>query len=200
MNKTFINLFVLTFLSLIFSVNLYSSETDSLNFSYKYLDRKPVNIANIIDNYKGTVLLFFSPECPICQSQTKTINELFVQYEKDSIAFMLIFPGNYYSKKTIKRFINEYGISIPSLIDKDFQLTRKVNATVTPEAILIDNKGNRIYSGLIDNYFEDIGKRRSIITEHYLQDAIDAILQNIQPKTIRTQPVGCILNLEYNGK
>ena len=135
MNKTFINLFVLAFLSLIFSVNLYSSETDSLNFSY---------IANIIDNYKGTVLLFFSPECPICQSQTKTINELFVQYEKDSIAFMLIFPGNYYSKKTIKRFINEYGISIPSLIDKDFQLTRKLNATVTPEAILIDNKGNRI--------------------------------------------------------
>jgi hypothetical protein len=77
-------------------------------------------------------------------------------------------------------------------------LTKALKATVTPEAVVIDNNKNRIYSGKIDNRFEDIGKRRTIITEQYLQDAIDAILHNKLPAIERTEPVGCILNLENN--
>ena len=196
MNYTFRNALFLLF-TLFNTTNLFSLPTDSLDFSYKSINSKSIKISSVVNKNKATVFIFYSPVCPICQSQTKTIKELFEQYRSDSIAFVMVFPGSYYSKKEIKHFLKEYGITIPSLIDKDFKLTKTLAATVTPEVVVLNRNYNKIYSGLIDNYFMDIGKRRTIITEHYLQDVIDATLQNKKPKTERTEPVGCILNIKH---
>jgi thiol-disulfide isomerase/thioredoxin len=184
-------------LLLIISKAIFSSAApdDTLNQDYKTVNYKSINIAEQITKHKATVFLFYSPECPICLSQTKTISELYNQHKKDSIDFIMVFPGKFYSNKIIKRFLKDYAISIYAIRDDNVALTNYMKATVTPEAVVLDRNRNRIYSGRIDNLFEDIGERRTIVTEHYLRDAIVAVLENKEPVIKRTEPVGCILNL-----
>lgn len=155
-----------------------------------------VNIQTTYQTHKATTLLFYSPQCPICKNQTKTIADLYNTYRNDSIAFILIFPQRHYSSKAIKHFLKEYNLPIPAIRDVDGIITKHWNATVTPEAVLINKNGNPIYSGKIDNLFEDIGQRRNAASEHYLKDAIEATLTNHLPAISRTQPIGCILNLD----
>jgi galactitol-specific phosphotransferase system IIB component len=38
---------------------------------------------------------------------------------------------------------------------------------------LVDRAGLIVYSGKINNMYEDIEKRRAVVTEFYLRDAID---------------------------
>jgi hypothetical protein len=52
-----------------------------------------------------------------------------------------------------------------------------------------------IYSGKIDNWFEDIGKRRTIITEFYLQDALNSVIRHREPAIKETKPVGCFIDI-----
>ncbi|MGE0635546.1 MAG: redoxin family protein [Bacteroidia bacterium] len=184
-------------LLLIISKAIFSSAApdDTLNQQYKTVNYKLINIAEQIKKHKATVFLFYSPECPICKSQTKTVNSLYAQYGKDSIHFIVVFPQKYYTEKFIKRFLKDYAISITAIRDDNAALTNYMKATVTPEAVVLDRNRNRIYSGMIDNLFEDIGERRTIVTEHYLRDAIVAVLENKYPVIKRTEPVGCILSV-----
>ena len=70
-----------------------------------------------------------------------------------------------------------------------------VKATVTPEIIMVDNKGDLIYRGMIDNWFYALGKYRRVTTEFYLQDAIEAHFNNQQVAVQKTDPIGCFINM-----
>lgn len=52
---------------------------------------------------------------------------------------------------------------------------------------------NRFYAGKIDNGFENIGKKRQVVTEHYLRDALESILLQKEIEIKETQPVGCFI-------
>lgn len=142
----------------------------------------------------NSVTVFYSTTCPICQKTTLTLKELKSKYEPQGISFQLIFPSRYDTKQKIKKFEKLYQIPFPFSMDHQKQITGQLNATVTPQAILTDSIGNILYSGKIDNWFENIGQRRTIITEHYLDDAISSYLKGEEIKIKKTEPVGCIIN------
>lgn len=103
-----------------------------------------------------------------------------------------IVPGKV-NPNEVKTFVEEYAIKFPVSIDRDFTDVRRFQATITPEAILIDRQGQVLYQGAIDNWFFDLGKYRQRVTEHYLQDAIDAALHGKTPIIRKTEAVGCII-------
>lgn len=57
-------------------------------------------------------------------------------------------------------------------------LAKYLKATTTPEVFVLNNKGEVVYSGAIDNWAIDLGEKRQVITEFYLKDALNALLQN----------------------
>jgi len=79
------------------------------------------------------------------------------------------------------------------IVDKGFKLSKKFNATVTPEVFVLNEKDQVLYHGAIDNWFYKLGQNRIEITEHYLDDAVGQAL-NQQP-IIRPyiKPIGCFI-------
>ncbi len=55
-------------------------------------------------------------------------------------------------------------------------------------------KGEVLYRGAIDNWYHALGKNRPAPTEHYLKNALDAVLNNTPILTQRTEAVGCLMN------
>ena len=142
---------------------------------------------------KGSVLIFLSPECPLCQSYSLTIRNLQAQFEKDGIKFYGVIPDKRFSNSEVNAFKTKYELNIPLLRDNEKRLTHQFKATITPEAFLLDNKGNIRYSGRIDNWMYEVGKKRTVITEHDLEYAIKAFLSNYKFKSHHSQAIGCFI-------
>ena len=109
----------------------------------------------------------------------------------------MVFPfsGQKKFKKSTKEFINTYKLNLTSKIDKDRELTQKLKATVTPEAFLIKNETQILYHGAIDDWFYALGKNRKEATAHYLEDAINAAIQNKPVLTAHVKAVGCLIEI-----
>lgn len=139
-----------------------------------------------------SVIVFYAPECPICISTTKALNELAAIYQA-KVPFYLVYPSNYYSNGFIRKFHKKYGLKLPAFKDKQKALVHALQASITPQVFVIDNKGNVLYNGKIDNQYEDVGQRRTVVTAYYLRDALDSVLKGEQPAIPFTKAVGCFI-------
>jgi thiol-disulfide isomerase/thioredoxin len=139
------------------------------------------------------VYVFLSPECPLCQNYTRTLNQLEQQYA-GKIAIHGIVPGKTWKATDISAFTTKYHIAYPLRIDRDLKLAHSMHATTTPEAILLGPDNNVIYQGAIDNWYKALGRSAGKPTQNYLRDAIDYTLRHQQPPVKKTEPVGCLIN------
>ncbi|MCL7987844.1 redoxin domain-containing protein [Sphingobacterium sp. lm-10] len=138
------------------------------------------------------VLLFLSPECPLCQGYTQTINQLQRQFGSE-VKFMGIFSGKSHRSDDIKQFADKYKLGIPMYLDPDFKLTQEVGASVTPSAALY-TKGVLQYIGAIDNAVPELGKKRVVVTQFYLQDAVESVLHGRPILITKTEAKGCYIH------
>ena len=81
-------------------------------------------------------------------------------------------------------------------IDPVKKLTNYLEATITPEVVLINETGKLIYRGAIDDWVTDLGKNKIRPEKEYLRLAVAQYI-NHQPISIKkTKPKGCYIN-EY---
>jgi thiol-disulfide isomerase/thioredoxin len=149
----------------------------------------PDPIPQLLSNKQGAIFVFLSPDCPLSQNYAPTLNRLRSQFQPNGIEFYAVFPG----KPVVDDFIATYKITFPVLMDSDFQLTDFFGATKTPEAFVLDPQGNFIYKGAIDNRAPELGQQRTVITEYYLLDALNSIIQHRDLRVKQTPSVGCFI-------
>ncbi len=116
-------------------------------------------------------------------------------FSDEEIKFLAVFAGPYYKDTTIIDFLNEYHLEMQGVLDPDYRLTKVVNATVTPEVILVSQSGRIAYSGAIDNWAYETGKKRPVVTHQFLRNAIVKLLNDSLPDPPETEPVGCFIEL-----
>lgn len=185
-------LFVLLSILLFFSIYTSKAQNSILQIEAKTLDNKKIKL-NDIPNTKAFVVVFLSPECPLCQNYSLTLNNLYTKFQKDSIEFIGIFSGAKYTISEIKNYCNEYGIKFKTIVDKDYKFRNLLKASVTPEVFLVNKNEVVLYSGRIDNWAISLGKHREKANEHNLQNSIDLFIQN-KPIISKYRPaVGCII-------
>lgn len=183
-----------------FSYKSYSQGNDSIfsaavirSFSLHNIDDSTVNCSIPNTSDKPVLFLILSTECPLCQNYTSVLNTLYGQY-KNQVVFYGILPGNTYTSSDIKNFKSTYKILFPLLVDNSEKLTRYLQATITPEAVLMTGGNNLLYRGAIDNWLVSLGKKRIQATEHYLHNALDNTIHRANIKIKRTKAIGCKLN------
>jgi len=143
-----------------------------------------------------TVYVFLLETCPICQSITLELKSMYAKFQAKGIAFIGIFPNASMSNNaSIAEFKKKYTIPFELKIDNKQKLTKQFAATVTPTVVVVRNVNQQIlYQGKINDSFEAIGKRRQVITAHYLNSALEHILQNKPANPAETKPVGCFIS------
>lgn len=140
-------------------------------------------------NQDLNVLVILGTECPICIKYTRTLAELTKKYPE--VAWVGVF-NRWEDSLAVRTFIQEYSLPFNVVLDQRHDLIRYLDARVTPEVFLLNKKAQILYRGAIDNWFFDLGKRRSVITENYLDDALMAVRARKPVAVKSTKPVGCI--------
>lgn len=141
------------------------------------------------------VLILLSPECPISQQITGTLNAVFGRYGKNC-RFRGVVPGKLYSPAEVAAFTRKYELQFPVVIDSDYSITEKLNGTITPEVFVLRND-TLLYSGAIDNSYRAPGKKNARTTRVYLHEVLDSVVNNKMPSTSRTTPIGCLVERRH---
>ena len=82
---------------------------------------------------------------------------------------------------------------MPAAIDRDGSLAARVRATITPQAVVVDRRGEVRYRGRIDNFYAALGRPRQVVTAHDLHDALTALAGGKPVAHPETDPIGCYI-------
>jgi peroxiredoxin len=151
-----------------------------------------VKLQSWLEEHQAIAIVFLAPDCPLSQYYVLPLNELYHSY-KGQIAMVGIVPDRYFSQQEAIVYNERYKLAFPLLMDEQMQLTERLNARITPEVFLLDSLQRLVYSGSIDNAAVDLTIKRRIITQHYLKDAMDAIVNHRSVSVKRTKAVGCYI-------
>jgi len=102
----------------------------------------------------------------------------------------------------MKEHAKNVGYNFAYVFDESQDLGRKLGATRTPEYYVFDKERKLAYMGLLYNSPAKMNSDGSIrhingeVTEHYVADAIDALLNNEKLKITETRAHGCSAKYE----
>lgn len=169
------------------------ANTIAQNFSLKNLqDDTYFNLAHY-KNYPCVVLIFTSAYCPYTRSYKDRITELAQKYTSgQKVKFILINPeGPKDSMEQMKKSAQSF--QLPYLFDPGQKITKQYKATKTPEAFVLQGTlGHFVikYHGAID----DKPSSADEVQRKYLQEAIQAALENRNLGSVNQEAVGCIID------
>jgi thiol-disulfide isomerase/thioredoxin len=144
------------------------------------------------EQFIATVFVFLAPACPLSENYCLTVNKLSQQFQ-GNIQFRAVVTGTYYSKDEIEKFIRQFGLDIPVILDPNKDMATYFQASITPEVFVVDATSQVLYSGAIDNWFADLGQQREVITEFYLRDVLQALQDGMELPFKQTKAVGCYI-------
>ncbi|MBI1307152.1 MAG: redoxin domain-containing protein [Bacteroidetes bacterium] len=140
---------------------------------------------------KGTVLMFITPDCPLSHAYTFNFKELANDFP--NYAYYAVLPGEHYSKNELRHFADSFHFNIPILLDKKYELTHNLKATITPEFFLLDNSGNIKYQGAFDNWAITLARKRIKPNRFWLKNAVRQFSKDSTIVISKTEAVGCVI-------
>jgi peroxiredoxin len=143
--------------------------------------------------FTASVFVFMLPDCPACENYSGTLNAMSDKFKSKGIQFYGVFPA-FIEAHEIDNFVNTYHIRFPVLMDYNHELLKAFDAHVAPSAYVISETTLLLYRGRIDDWMYAVGKKRTVITHHELEDALNAIAEHKPVKVDQTQPVGCLID------
>jgi len=149
-----------------------------------------------LDEYadaKLVVVVFTCNHCPVAQAYQDRLIELAGDYANQGVQFVAINVNNMEADKlpAMKVRAAEKGFNFPYLYDPSQQIGRAYGATVTPHVFVLDQDRNIAYMGAIDD-----SQNPDNVSQHYLRDALDALLVGQAPEMASTKQFGCGIQYE----
>jgi hypothetical protein len=143
---------------------------------------------------RATVYIFLADTCPISQAATLPLRELHGRYAPQGIRFVGVFPGAEVTAAEVAAFAQTYQVPFALQLDPGQQLTRRLKARITPEAVVLAADGRRVlYQGRLDDSYAALGRRRTVVQHHELADALAAISTGRRVAQPHTEAVGCFI-------
>ena len=139
----------------------------------------------------GSVLVFYSHDCPISKSYVPEINRLLAQYT--NFAFYVVEVGSDATSEMAKKHAREYDLRAMMVLDPKHQLVNAVGGEVTPEAVVVGRSGQLLYRGRIDNWYAALGKKRARATRQDLREALDSVARGKPVREKETKAIGCVI-------
>lgn len=142
----------------------------------------------------ATVVVFYSTECPIANAIVPAINKLYDEFPPPRVKWIAACVDPDASTAELVEHSREYGFRPTVALDPRGRLARRLGATVTPEAFVIDGRGRLRYHGRIDDQFAARGVRKAVAAgAGDLGPAVAAVLDGRDVVSSSVAAVGCPL-------
>jgi peroxiredoxin len=166
------------------------------DFKLKNTEGEYVSLSDYEDA-DGFIVVFTCNTCPFAKKYEERIIALDKKYAKKGYPVVAVNPNCVKKKpgdsmEAMDERSEDKGYSFVYLKDNGQKVARKFGAERTPEIFLLDKRKDDlylVYTGTIDNNVDDPSKA----DEHYVEEAVEALLDNEQVPVAKTKAVGCTI-------
>ena len=142
---------------------------------------------------RAVCFAFLHPACPLAQEYAPVLSALAADFGGAGIRFVGVIcecddPAE------VEAYRKEYGVTFPIHLDTDFRLAEALDATITPEVVLIDRERRIRYAGRIDDRYKIRGVMTPGDADPELAHAIQDLLAGREIREPRTKAAGCPLD------
>jgi hypothetical protein len=162
------------------------------------------------DATEAIVIVVLDDKCPVVQQSIPALRELheqyngfendragrptqFAKYPGDRVKFLGVYVKHDMGARRMAAHAAEARVPFRVLHDPEMKLIQQLGLTRLSEAAVLDRSWNLKYTGPVDDANAQ-GASKPAATEHYLADAIDAVLAGQDVDQPRRPPVGCKIN------
>ena len=94
-----------------------------------------------LSDFKGKVVLlnFWATWCPPCREEMPIFKRVYRKYKEKGFEILAVSTDT--DPRVVKRFVKEFGIEFPVLIDKEGKVMRLYQVQGLPTSFLIDREG-----------------------------------------------------------
>jgi thiol-disulfide isomerase/thioredoxin len=142
------------------------------------------------DDDRALVFVFFGTECPVAQQYIPRLNEISEKYLAKGIRVYGVYSDPRVEISDMARHAQAQDIVFPVFKDVDQRLADMLEASVTPEVVVLDRDFAKKYQGAVDDQYER-GVRKKAANAEYLVDALEAILAGKEVQRAFVRASGC---------
>lgn len=169
----------------------------AVDFNLKNVDGKMVSLASNKEA-KGYILVFTCNTCPYSVMYEDRIIALHNKYAEKGYPVLAVqpnspekSPGDSFDNMIVRAKDKEFPFAY--VMDETQEVTRTYGATNTPHVYVLDKQSDDsfkiAYIGAIDNN----SRRPEMATKHYVQEALDQLLEGNDVATTNTKAIGCTI-------
>jgi len=175
------------------ATNILSIGSKLPHFSLKGVD------GNIYspDSFTGAsalIINFSCNHCPYVQAYEGRMIELQNKYKEKGVTVIAInsnddvsYPDDSFENMKVRA--EEKNFNFLYLRDEDQSIAESFDATHTPEIFLFGINNELVYHGKIDDNWQEPQK----VVNHYLEDALNELLENKEISVPETYSIGCTI-------
>ncbi|NME69640.1 thioredoxin family protein [Flammeovirga aprica] len=167
---------------------------EAVAFSLKNVDEQMIALNDLKDN-KGAIVIFTCNHCPYAVAYEDRILAIDKKYKALGYPVIAINPNDpaeqpddSFDKMKVRA--KEKGFTFPYLFDEGQKVYPAYGATKTPHVFLLEKENEKYfvrYIGAIDDNY----KSADDVKVTYLENALNALLENKEVTETTTKAVGC---------
>lgn len=142
----------------------------------------------------AVALVFTCNHCPYARAWEDRIVSIQNDYGSSGLQVLAInandankYPDDGFPQ--MQQRAEQKGFNFPYLHDESQEVAAAYGAERTPEVFLFDGDRRLAYHGAVDDNYDNPDN----VHNHYLREAVEAVLSEEQPPTLHTSPVGCTI-------
>ncbi len=176
-----------------YKIGDYATDFKLLNINGEWVSLKDY------DEAKGFIVIFTCNTCPYAVAYEDRIIELDKKYAEKGYPVIAIMPNNTDIKpgdsyESMQKRAKSKGFTFPYLIDEKQEIFPQYGATKTPHVYILEKtkNGNVVqYIGAIDDNYKDA----AAVKTKYVEDAVDALLDDKEVPEKQTRAIGCTIKV-----
>ncbi len=149
---------------------------------------------------KAVVIFIQGNGCPIVRNGAPTVRAIRDDYADKGVTFFMLNPQPQDNRQSIAAEAQEYGYDIPILVDETQLIAESLGVDRTAEVYIINPESREIlYQGPVDDRL-GYETQKPEAKNHYLRDALDAVLAGNAVATDIPEAPGCLVNFPAREK
>jgi len=158
------------------------------DFKLKNVDGKMIALGDY-KNASGYIVIFDSNTCPYSKAYNQRIIKLDEKYSNKGFPVITINAneGSGDSYENMVKISKKKSYKFPYLIDETQEVAKAYGATNTPHVFVLSKDLKVAYIGAID----DNPRNEAGVTKRYVEDAVDALMNNKSVLVAKTKAIGC---------
>ena len=162
---------------------------------FRLLDQhRATHVLHWLDDAAAVVIMIQGNGCPIVRNAWPTYREIREDYRRRNVEFLMLNSNLQDNHANVLKEAETFRMDIPILIDQTQEVGESLGVIRTAEVFVINPNGWTIeYRGPIDDRLT-YEHQKPQATEHYLREALDALLAGESVAVPRRDALGCLVN------